>query len=124
MASAAALRPLLEIGFTQLEAREYIFLLGNRPATAYGIGSGSGAPSPMSTRPGTRFLAAAPSSSRRVTTVSAAAVPADQFLDRVDRAFHSKTKEAAKALAKLERQTEDERVYRMESAGQVIGGAV
>jgi HTH-type transcriptional regulator, sugar sensing transcriptional regulator len=120
MVDDAALRQLLEIGFSHLEAEVYVFLLANKPATAYGIGKRLG-------RPTANVYKAVDALSRRGAVLIeegdnrlCRAVPAGEFLDQVDRAFHSKTKEAARTLGKLERQTEDERVYRLESAPQLF----
>jgi len=120
MVNDAALRQLLEIGFSHLEAEVYVFLLANKPATPYGIGKRLG-------RPTANVYKAVDALSRRGAVLIedgdnrlCRAVPAGEFLDQVDRAFHSKTREPASTLAKLERQTEDERVYRLESAPQLF----
>jgi sugar-specific transcriptional regulator TrmB len=116
MANDSAHQQLLAIGFNRLEAEVYVFLLASRPTTAYGIGKKLG-------RPTANVYKAVEALSRRGAVLIEGgenrlcrAVPAEEFLDQMNREFCHKTKEAAEKLAKLERPTEDERAYRLESA--------
>ena len=117
---SAALTQLVEIGLSRLEAEVYAFLLANRPTTAYGIGKRIG-------KPTANVYKAVESLARRGAVLTeegdnrlCRAVPASEFLDRIDREFRERTKAAGQALAKLGHQTEDERVYRIESAPQLL----
>ncbi len=120
MATEAALRQLQDLGFNQLEAEVYVFLLANKPATAYAVGKGLG-------RPTANVYKAVDALSRRGAVLIeegdnrlCRAVPADEFLDQMRQSFRAKTEATAEALAKLERQSEDERVYRLESVPQLF----
>ena len=120
MAAGTALDQLQEIGLTRLEAEIYAFLLANRPMTAYGIGKHLG-------RATANVYKAVDALARRGAVLIeegdnrlCRAVPASEFLDHLDRKFHNQTKDAAATLAKLERPSEDEHVYRLESVPQVF----
>lgn len=111
---------MLELGLSRLEAEVYVFLLANRPMTAYGIGK-------RLNRATANVYKAVETLARRGAVLIeegdsrlCRAVPAAEYLDQVDRAFHSRTRQVASALAKLERQGEDERVYRLDSALQLF----
>jgi len=120
MPRESPLERLEELGLSRLEAEVYAFLLANQPMTAYAIGKRLG-------RPTANVYKAVDALSRRGAALIeegnnrlCRAVPAEEFLEQIDRAFHAKTREAAQALAKLERHTADERVYRIQSAPQLF----
>jgi sugar-specific transcriptional regulator TrmB len=120
MTNASACRHLLEIGFNRLEAEVYVYLLANQPATAYAIGKKLACPT------ANVYKAVEVLARRGAVLVEdgdnrlCRAVPVGEFLERVNREFSGKTKTVADALAGLERQSEDERVYRLESAPQLL----
>ncbi len=120
MSKESVLDCLVEFGLSRLEAEVYVFLLANRPMTAYGIGKQLG-------RPTANVYKAVDALSRRGAALIedgdnrlCRAVPASEFLHHIGKAFHSRTEQAAAMLETLERQTDDERVYRLESASQVF----
>jgi HTH-type transcriptional regulator, sugar sensing transcriptional regulator len=112
--------PLQDLGLNRLEAEVYVFLLSNRPSTAYGIGKRLG-------RPTANVYSAVEALSRRGAVLIedgesrlCRAVPAAEFLNRLDREFHDRTKDTAQLLSRIETPSDDERVYRLESAPQLF----
>ncbi len=115
-----AQRLLSDLGLNELEARVYVFLLGNPPMTAYRIAKNLGAPTANTYK-------AIDSLARRGAVLveegenrMCRAVPATEFLGHVERAFAGLTKEAAEALAELDQPSHDERVYKVESVPLVL----
>ncbi len=116
-AAAAALRNL---GFNQLEAEVYVFLLSNPPMTAYRIAR-------HIAKPTANVYKAAEVLARKGAIVLeegenrvCRAVPVGQFRKRAERDYRAALQSAADALDHLEPPASDERVYRVESATQVF----
>ncbi len=116
-AAAAALRNL---GFNQLEAEVYVFLLSNPPMTAYRIAQ-------HIAKPTANVYKAAEALARKGAIVLeegesrvCRAVPVPQFRKRAERDYRAALQSAADALDHLEPPATDERVYRVESASQVF----
>lgn len=116
--SAVAL--LRDLGLNQLEAEVYAFLLPHEPTTAYGIGKALGRPTAnvykAIERLGRFGAVLVEEGAARVCR----AVPAREFIAHVQRRFLEQTRAAEKALHVLERDTFDERVYRVSSVDEVL----
>jgi sugar-specific transcriptional regulator TrmB len=119
-ASEDILDRLVELGLNRLEAEVYTFLLANRPMTAYRVAKHLG-------RPTANTYKAIEALARRGAVLVeegenrlCRAVPAAEFLRHLEQGFLSQTREAATALAQLLQQSDDERVYRLESAPQLL----
>lgn len=111
---------LRELGLNQLEAEIYLFLLPHPPCTAYRIAKSLG-------RPAANVYHAVESLVRRGAVMvdqgdsrTCRAVPAEQFLKRAERDFLEMSQAARTQLAAIEAAPLDERVYRIETAGQVF----
>ncbi|MFN7921481.1 MAG: helix-turn-helix domain-containing protein [Bryobacteraceae bacterium] len=111
---------LIALGLNRLEAGVYLFLLANPPMTAYRVAKHVGAATANTYK-------AIESLSRRGAVLVeegdsrlCRAVPAREFLERLEREFAERTRKTAKALEKLERRSYDERVYKLESVAQML----
>lgn len=122
MPSAAeqAITALRDLGLNQLEAEVYSFLLANEPKTAYAVGRAI-------SRPTANVYKAVESLSQRGAVVVeeggsrvCRAIPAREFLRHSEKSFLSRTREAATALASLQSDFSDERVYRVEHVDEVF----
>lgn len=119
-ASEKGLRVLRELGLNQLEAEVYAYLLAHDPTTGYRIGKELG-------RPTANVYKAVDTLARRGAVVVeegdnrvCRAVPAAEFLSLSRRRYERATREAEEALSSLQRETEDERVYRLEALPAVL----
>lgn len=111
---------LRELGFNQLEAEVYLALLPREPMTAYRLGTLVG-------KPTANVYKAVESLARRGAVMvqegesrAVAAVPVADFLGQTERDFVERTRDLSDRLANLQRQYDDERVYRLESPAQVL----
>ncbi|HLK58979.1 MAG TPA: helix-turn-helix domain-containing protein [Chthonomonadaceae bacterium] len=111
---------LMALGFTAVEAKIYVFLLQESPATGYRIAQSLGMPLSNT------YKAAEALQSRGALLVeegeprSYRAVPSDELLSRLEREFLTLRAEAADALTGLERPTPDPGVYQLHSHNQVV----
>jgi sugar-specific transcriptional regulator TrmB len=113
---------LQQLGFNQLEAEVYVFLLPNPPQTAYRIGK-------QLDRATANVYKAVDSLARKGAVVVEStsdgdrlgrAVPVADFFRLAERSFVEKTKRAAEMLANLQAAPEEERVYHIASVDQVL----
>src|SRR5581483_7727318 len=102
------------------EAEVYTFLLANPPMTAYRVAKGVGAATANTYK-------AIESLARRGAVLVeegdnrlCRAVPAKEFLRHLEQNFLKQTHEAEAALTKLQRESFDERVYKLESVDQAF----
>ena len=119
----AALAALVRLGFTDLEARAYVFLLGESPATGYRVAQGTG-------RPAANVYKALESLERKgailvedgeVRHVRPVAV--DELLAQLEAGFRRDRDEAEVALRSLDEPGVDEGVYTLSTADQVFARA-
>lgn len=104
----------------QLESEVYLYLLANRPTTAYAVGKALGK--------ATANVYKAVGSLSRAGAVMieegdrslCRAVPQEELVAQMKRAFARKTEAAEGALADLRSEHFDERVYRLEGADEVF----
>lgn len=111
---------LFEFGFNRLEADVYLFLLTDKPTTAYGIGKGIGKPS------ANVYKAIASLSSKGAVIIEdnkskiCRAVDPNEFVALYQKNILSKTESAKKLLGSLKPQPNDERSYTIDSVSLVF----
>jgi sugar-specific transcriptional regulator TrmB len=116
-----AARPALRaLGFNDLEAEVYLFLLASPPVTAYRIGRALG-------RATANVYKAVESLARRGAVEveegeqrTCRAVPVDDLARQLERTFRGSLDGAVRALADLEVPSFDERVYKLESVPRLF----
>lgn len=115
-----AMALLAELGFNELEASVYVFLLGQQPMTAYRIARHTG-------KATANTYKAVESLARRGAVLVeegenrlCRAVPAHEFLQHVERSFTSLTHRAGQVLSRLGQPDSDERVYKIESVPYLL----
>lgn len=116
---------LTSLGLNQLEAEVYCDLLTQGPATGYGIGKRLG-------KATANVYKAVDSLAEKGAVIVedggrnrlCRALPAEQFLGKLEASYQAKTAQARQALAGLAVQSAgDDRIYRFESAAAVINQA-
>jgi sugar-specific transcriptional regulator TrmB len=120
MARSQAVHALRNLGFNQLESEVYVFLLGRPAVTAYAVGRSLG-------RPTANVYKAVESLARRGAVLveegdqrACRAVPVSELLRQLDHGYKATLQSAKDALAELELQSDDERVYRIESVTRLF----
>jgi len=115
-----AAKALTFLGFSEIEALVYCFLLEESPATGYRVSHGIGKPTANT------YKAIAALALRGAIIIDDSesrlcrAVPPDELLDRLDREFDTRKKVAASELAKIRQSEGDDRIYYLTSVDQVI----
>jgi HTH-type transcriptional regulator, sugar sensing transcriptional regulator len=117
---AVRLEPLRALGFSEIEARVYAFLLQNDPSTGYRISHAIGKP--------TANTYHAISSLERMGAVQVEdgenrlvrSVPPRELLAQLDRLFRKRKLKAQAALSELSRAGEDDRLYALRGMEQVL----
>jgi len=111
---------LTELGLNNLEAEVYLYLLVNKPHTAYGIGKILG-------KPTANVYKAIEALSRKGAVMVEGgknrlcrAVPATEFLRHIKNQFNIKTKKASVSLSRFKKDIFDEGVYQLHSSPLVI----
>lgn len=107
------------MGFTAAEAESYLFLLGESPASGYRIAQAVGRPAAQTyrtlealARKGAVLIAEGKTREWR-------AVPVEHCLDNLERGFQDRRRRTARALRRLPRPADDQRVYRLTTRDQV-----
>ncbi|HEV8607311.1 MAG TPA: helix-turn-helix domain-containing protein [Tepidisphaeraceae bacterium] len=115
-----AIAMLGELGFSELEGAIYAFLLQESPATGYRIAQALNKPV-ANTYKGLGALAAkgAVIIDDGETRLCRAVPPLEVF-GQMERVLSQRCQQAAQMLSKLKSAPEDERVYRLQSVGQVM----
>jgi HTH-type transcriptional regulator, sugar sensing transcriptional regulator len=113
---------LQALGFSEIEALVYCYLLTNAPATGYRVSRGIGKPVANT------YKAISDLKNRGVLAIAnddkiAVPVSPEELLRRLDGEFHRQREEAAVELAKLSREPEDEHIYRLTTPQQVLDRA-
>jgi sugar-specific transcriptional regulator TrmB len=114
---------LQALGFSEIEALVYCYLLTNSPATGYRVSRGIGKPVANT------YKAIADLKARGVLGLSnndktiASPISPEELLGRLDGEFQRHRHRAAEELAKLSRDPDDEHVYRLSSIEEVLGRA-
>lgn len=119
-----AISRLRDVGLNQLEAEVYAYLLPHEPATAYAVGRAIG-------RPTANVYKAVEQLSRLGAVMVeegdhrlCRAVPIREFIDHTHREFERRLRAADGALSALEKESYDERVYRIEAVPEVVSRAI
>ncbi|MCW3096568.1 MAG: transcriptional regulator, TrmB [Chthonomonadaceae bacterium] len=111
---------LTKLGFTPLEAEIYAFLVQESPVTGYRIAQALGKPAANVYKAiealETKGAVLIDQGANRVCR----AVPTDELLSQLDRAFQQRRSQAADALADLRVSEQDDRVYQLRSREQVF----
>jgi len=115
-----AAQALENLGFSEIESLIYCFLLKESPATGYRISHAIGKPTANT------YKAIAVLAQRGAIVVDDAenrlcrAVPPAELLDRIDRDFGARRKQAESQLAKIRPASNDDRVYQLTDVDQVL----
>jgi sugar-specific transcriptional regulator TrmB len=111
---------LVSLGFTQLEAEVYHFLLGESPATGYRAAQALGRPVANTYKAIEALAAKGAVLVDDGTSRLCRAVPWEELLGQLDRSFAERKEHAAAALARLGGAGEDNRVYQLKSREQAL----
>jgi len=117
---SAHVESLTELGFTQLEAEVYVFLLQSETATGYGVAKALGRPTANT------YKAIASLESKGAVMVDdgetrvCRAVPSHELLARLDREFQARRVRAESSLEALHGHEGDDRVYQLRTRAQVL----
>jgi len=120
VASQTTLGALENLGFTRVEAEVYVHLIGNSPATGYQIAKAIGR-----TR-GAAYCVLESLASKGAVVVEVGdthlwrAVPAQEFLELLDKRFAAGKRQAAEALRHVEAAPPDSLVYQLKTVEQVF----
>ena len=115
-----AAQALENLGFSEIESLIYCFLLKESPATGYRISHAIGKPTANT------YKAIAALAQRGAIVIDDAenrlcrAVPPTELLDRLDRDFGSRRRQAESQLAKIRPALNDDRVYQLSDVDQVL----
>jgi Cd2+/Zn2+-exporting ATPase len=111
---------LTALGFTELEADVYVFLLGESPATGYRVAQAISKPVANTYKAIQTLQAKGAVVAEDGDGRLCRAVPAEQLLGQLERRFQKHRQRAARALARIKPSPEDDRVYQFRTPGQVL----
>lgn len=115
-----AAKALENLGFSGIESLVYCFLLQESPATGYRVSHAIGKPTANTYN----AIAALAQRGAIIVDDSASrlcrAVPPGELLDRLNREFETKRKDAEAELSKIRQASGDDRVYQLTSVEQVV----
>lgn len=120
MSERIAIESLAELGFTEIEARVYCFLLGESPATGYRIAQGIGKAAANTYKAIDDLVQRGAVLADEGETRLVRAVKPRELIAAIEREHNERKKRAAAALNALETATPDERVYRLNTPTQVF----
>jgi sugar-specific transcriptional regulator TrmB len=115
-----AAKALTFLGFSEIEALVYCFLLEESPATGYRVSHGIGKPTANT------YKAIAALALRGAIVIDDSesrlcrAVPPDELLQRLDRDFDTRKRAAEAELSKIRQAEGDDRVYYLATVEQVV----
>jgi len=116
---------LVEIGFSEYEAKAYVALLRESPATGYQLSKVSGVPRSMIYEVLGKLTArGAAMTLRKGNSTQYAPVPADEFLDELHREHKALTTSLKDDLASLASPTDLEYVWNIEGHENIIAKAI
>ena len=113
---------IVPLGFTELEAAAYAFLLRDSPATGYRVAQGIGKPVANTYKALSCLQAKGAVSLEETESREFRAVPAAEVLARTEKRFAAQRRAAELALAQVQPRVaaRDEQIYRLTSANQVF----
>lgn len=120
MIKSESIDALMQLGFTELEADVYSFLLQESPVTGYRVAQATGR------LPGNVYKALESLQSKGAVLIDEAesrmcrAVPSGELLSMLSRKYQEQQSRAAKALAGLKATAEDDRIYQIRSYSQLF----
>jgi sugar-specific transcriptional regulator TrmB len=120
MAEGDAVRALVALGFTGLEAEVYACLARESPATGYRVAQTLGKPVAGIYKTLESLVNKGAVMVEEGTSRLCRAVPVDELLGRLERAFRERKLAAERALAELPEAPEDDRVYQLRSLEQAF----
>lgn len=120
MSNDQLIQTLQELGLTDLEARIYIFLLGDSPATGYRVAKSIGKPAANTYQAivalERKGLLLVEEGEKRLCR----AVPHTDMVGRLERDFRERCRAATEALAAVQTLERDDHVYQLRSRRQVL----
>jgi sugar-specific transcriptional regulator TrmB len=111
---------LTALGFTELEADVYVFLLGESPATGYRVAQAIGKPVANTYKAMQRLQAKGAIVAEDGDGRLGRAVPAEQLLSQLERRFQENRRRAGRALGRIKASPQDDRVYQFRTPAQVL----
>ncbi|GJM43480.1 MAG: hypothetical protein DHS20C21_03220 [Gemmatimonadota bacterium] len=115
--------PLVALGFTQLEADVYSWLLEESPATGYRIGQALRKPAPNIYKALESLEAKGAVMVDEGRSRQCSPVPPDELLAHLDRRFQEDRQRAHESLSRRVKANGDERIYRLQSRDAVLARA-
>lgn len=113
------IKPLVELGFTDLESEIYTFLVENSPATGYRIANKINKPTANTYKALRSLLAKGIVIEENSTPQSFRSVPISMLLERLEARFQKMKSLATFELSNLKPAEDDEKVYRLHTVDQV-----
>lgn len=110
---------IVQIGFTQLEAEIYVYLLQHSPATGYKIANGIGRSFPNTYKAIANLRAKGAILVDEGSSKLSRAIPVDELLDQMQSRFLEQRARAQEAVDRLPKSSGDSRIYQLNSADQV-----
>ena len=114
-----AVEPLSLLGFTELEATVYAFLVQHSPATGYRISRAIGKPIANTYKAIEALQRKGAVLVDETGNRMCRAVPPEDLLDRAERTFRQRHREAKRALSRIPKATPDTGIYALTSPEQV-----
>jgi sugar-specific transcriptional regulator TrmB len=111
---------LVPFGFTALESEVYVYLLRESPATGYRIAHGINKPAANTYKAIQTLQAKGAILVEEGSTRSCRAVPLSELMNRLQKDFESRRKDAEKKLRTMDKPVEDERIYQLRSRDQIL----
>ena len=115
----ANLKSLVELGFTELEAEIYAYLLQNSPATGYRVANDLGKPTANTYKAIQRLFEKGAIMLSDGESRMCRAIPVKEFLRSLGRRFESNCREVEASLENLETSPDCDFVYRLRTVDQV-----
>jgi len=119
-AEKQAIATLAQLGFSELEAAIYSFLLQESPATGYRIAQALNKPVANTYKGLTALAAKGAVIIDDGETRLCRAVPPAEVFGQMERSLNQRCQQATQALSKLNTSEDDGRVYRLQSVEQVM----
>ncbi len=115
--------PLLDLGFTEIEALVYLCLLQCSPLTGYAIAKAIGKPTANTYKAIERLAHKDAIVVDEGENRLCRAVPPELVLQRIKTDFDQHSRDARELMVSLHRHPDDERIYQMRSGNQVLDRA-
>jgi len=110
---------IVQLGFTQLEAQIYVYLLQHSPATGYKVANGIGRSFPNTYKALASLRAKGAILVDEGSSKLSRAIPVTELLDQMQSRFVEQKSRTLKAVERLPKSSGDSRIYQLNSADQV-----